>query len=194
MMVFQDYVLFPWKSIFENVYFAIQDNKEISKKEKKELVDKYLKLVGLIKFRDWPIHKLSGGMMQRVAIARALVVNPKLLLMDEPFSALDSQYRHFLREKVEEIWQKTKKTIIFVTHSISEAIYLADRIYLFGPAPGNIKKTYEIKLKRPRDKNSLEFLKLKKEIEKEMKSDFDQLILDRKLDTSIEKHLKNIGL
>ncbi|MFH1456563.1 MAG: ABC transporter ATP-binding protein [Patescibacteria group bacterium] len=192
MMVFQDYVLFPWKTVYKNILFGL-DKINMSNKEKEKLVKKYLDLVDLTQFKDWHIHKLSGGMQQRVAIARALIVNPKILLMDEPFSALDSQYRKFFRKNLLEIWQKTKKTIIFVTHSITEAIYLADKIYLLSSRPATIKKEYKVNLPRPRNLLNLNFINLKREIEIETTKEFEKIIQSQTITDPLE-HLLNIKL
>jgi ABC-type nitrate/sulfonate/bicarbonate transport system ATPase subunit len=141
--------------------------------------------MGLDSFRDWYPYKLSGGMQQRVALARALVTNPKVLLMDEPFAALDSQYRKFLRENLETIWQKTKKTIIFVTHSTNEAIYLGDKIYLLSARPAIVKKAYKVSLSRPRDSLSPSFIRLSKEIERELSEEFEKVIKNPSMEESL---------
>ncbi|MDD2758619.1 MAG: ABC transporter ATP-binding protein [Patescibacteria group bacterium] len=164
MMVFQDHMLFPWKTVMGNVLFGLS-NCDINQDQKIIVAENYLNLVDLAKFKDWPIHKLSGGMKQRVAFARALVTDPKILLMDEPFSSLDSIARRQLRKNLVEIWQKTKKTILFVTHSINEAIYLADTIHVMGARPTTINKTYSVDFARPRDIASPNFIKLAKKIE-----------------------------
>jgi len=189
MMLFQDYVLFPWKTVYNNVIFGIE-KADISKQEKNELVMRYLDLVGLSMFKDWHICKLSGGMQQRVAIARALIVNPKILLMDEPFSALDSEYRKFFRKSLLEIWQKTKKTIIFVTHSIGEALYLADKIYILTARPAMVKKVYSVDIARPRDFADPAIIKLRKEIELEMSEEFEKVIHEQIINKPLEKLLK----
>lgn len=188
-MVFQNYILFPWKTVFGNVLFGLE-NTRISNRQKEDLVKQCLKLVDLSKFKDWHVHKLSGGMQQRVALARALIMNPKILLMDEPFAALDAQYRRFLRKNLVEIWQKTKKTIIFVTHSINEAIYLADKIYLFSARPTKVNKVYQVNLPRPRDERNREFLKLSHEIESYTSKEFEKTIKDKLPDKPIESLLK----
>lgn len=180
MVVFQEYVLLPWKTVYGNVVFAL-NNFKLNNKEKNELVTKYLELVGLKDFRNWYSHKLSGGMQQRVAIARALIVNPKILLMDEPFGALDSQYRRFLRKSLEEIWLKNKKIIIFVTHSINEAVYLADKIYLMSQRPMSVKKIYQVNLPRPRDITNNDFIKLSKEIESQTSSEFESTLKNQEI-------------
>jgi len=189
MMVFQDYILFPWKTVYENILFGIE-NKRIDEGQKKRMVMNHLELVGLTKFKDWYIHKLSGGMQQRVAIARALIVNPEILLMDEPFSAIDSQYRKFLRESLEKIWQEKKKTIIFVTHSINEAIQLADKIYVMSARPTTVKKVLEINLPRPRNKMSKEFLKLSKEIDHLVSKEFKKMMSDQSTDLSLKEMVR----
>jgi len=192
MMVFQDYVLFPWKNVYENVLFAL-DNSKLDKDEKHKLVMRYLHLVGIDKFKDWYPYKLSGGMQQRVAFARALVTDPQVLLMDEPFSALDSQYRKFLRINLEKIWRKTKQTIVFVTHIVSDAIFLADEIYLLSIGPACIKKKYEINLPRPRNVLSKGFIELKNEIEGDLKEEFQKILKNPKVDESLSHILKLTG-
>lgn len=175
MMIFQDYSLFPWRTVYENIIFGLEKS-ELPISQKHELAAKYLELVGLNEFRDWYPHKLSGGMRQRVAIARALISDPKILLMDEPFAALDSQNRKYMRQNLEAIWEKTKKTVIFVTHSASEAIYLADKVYLFSSLPAKINKVYEINLPRPRNQYDQKFLEIAEDIEKEMSEEFQKLL------------------
>lgn len=173
IMIFQDYVLFPWKTVFGNILFGLR-NTSISTSEKDELAMKYLRLMGLEQFKKWPIYKLSGGMKQRVAIARALIADPKILLMDEPFSALDSQYRKFMREKLIEIWQETNKTVIFVTHGISEAVFLADKIYVLSSRPCTQVKEINVDLPRPRDKRSKDFNSIVKSIEQHFEKEFKE--------------------
>ena len=164
IMVFQDHMLFPWKTVIGNILFGLS-NSNLDKNKKLSLAENYLDLVDLLKFKDWPIHKLSGGMKQRVAFARALVTNPEILLMDEPFSALDSIARKNLRKSLIKIWQKTKKTILFVTHSVNEAVYLADTIYVMSSRPTTIKKSYLINLTHPRDMSDPAFVKIVKKLE-----------------------------
>jgi len=172
IMVFQDHMLFPWKTVLGNVLFGLS-NSNLDKHEKLALAEKYLDLVDLSKFKDWPIHKLSGGMKQRVAFARALVTDPEILLMDEPFSSLDSITRRHLRKSLIKIWQKTQKTILFVTHSINEAIYMADTIYVMSARPTTIKKFCLIGLPRPRDMSDPGFTKLLRRVEDDVQIEFN---------------------
>ena len=172
IMVFQDHMLFPWKSVIENVLFGLI-NFKISQSEKIIKAEKYLEMVGLSNFKNWPIHKLSGGMKQRVAFARALVADPEILLMDEPFSALDSISRRHLRKNLIEIWQKTKQTILFVTHSMDEAIYLADTIYVMSSRPTTILKSYSVTLPRPRNASNHVFVKLLKKLDHVIETEFN---------------------
>lgn len=148
-IVFQEYALFPWKTVIENVAFGLA-MKGISKKERTRTAREYLSLVGLLGFEDRYPDQLSGGMKQRTAIARALAYDPEVLLMDEPFAALDAQTREILQGELLKIWEKTKKTILFVTHSIDEAIYLAQRVAVITARPGRIKKIVDIPLPVPR--------------------------------------------
>ncbi|MBU9713436.1 ABC transporter ATP-binding protein [Evansella tamaricis] len=161
-VVFQEAALMPWLTVLENVSFALR--KKMKKEEAKEHAKKYLKLVHLSKFIGSYPHELSGGMKQRVAIARALAMDPKILLMDEPFGALDEQTRTMLHREVQYIWEETKKTILFVTHNIREAILLSDRIVLMGTRPGGIRKVYDVNLPRPRSITSPEFVQLEEDI------------------------------
>jgi NitT/TauT family transport system ATP-binding protein len=165
-VVFQDFAqLFPWRTAQRNVEFGLE-MKGISKEERTEIALRFLKLVSLEKFaRSYP-HELSGGMQQRVAIARALAYNPAVLLMDEPFAALDALTREEMQRFLVDVWRETKKTVIYVTHNVAEAVYLADRIIVFSPHPGTVKAQVKISLPRPRDTLSLEFLEYQKEIVK----------------------------
>jgi NitT/TauT family transport system ATP-binding protein len=165
-MVFQSYTLYPWLTVEENIAFGLQ-LKGISKAEQREVAHHYLELIGLKGFeKHYPI-QLSGGMKQRVAIARALANDPEILLMDEPFGALDAQTRAIMQEILLKVWEESKKTILFITHDVEEAIFLGDSIYVMTARPGRLKKNIKVPLPRPRDyqnKNSAEFLALKQEL------------------------------
>ena len=150
MMLFQEHALFPWLNVLHNVEFGLKRKKNLNGRERREVGRYYLNLVRLDKFENSYVHELSGGMRQRVALARALAPNPTILLMDEPFGALDALTRDELYIHLQEIWQKTKKTIVFVTHNVREAACLGDRVCVFSNQPGRIKNEFRIKLPRIR--------------------------------------------
>jgi NitT/TauT family transport system ATP-binding protein len=149
ILIFQELGLFPWLTVSENVEFGMK-MKGISKAEREEKTRYYLRLVHLLQFKDSYTHQLSGGMRQRVALARALATEPDVLLMDEPFAALDAQTRDLLHDELERIWAETGRTIIFVTHNVREAIRLGDRVALLTFRPGRVKREFSIDLPRPR--------------------------------------------
>ena len=149
ILIFQELGLFPWLTVGENVAFGMR-MKRTSKPEREAKVREYLRLVHLAKFKDSYVHQLSGGMRQRVALARALATEPDVLLMDEPFAALDAQTRDLLHDELERIWTETGRTIIFVTHNVREAVRLGDRVALLTFRPGRVKREYTIELPRPR--------------------------------------------
>lgn len=161
--VFQQYSLFPWRNVLDNVAFGLEV-KGLEEEQRYQKARKYLKMVGLSQYDNSFPKELSGGMKQRVAIARSLVNDPQVLLMDEPFSALDVQTRHKLQEEVVRIWREEQKTVIFVTHNVDEAVFMADRVVVLSHSPGKIIKTFNINLERIRDRSTPEFLNLKKEI------------------------------
>jgi len=148
-MVFQSYTLFPWLTVRQNVEFGLK-RRGMAAAQRKEIVDYYVNEVGLTGFADNYAKQLSGGMMQRVAIARALANDPQILLMDEPFGALDSQTRLQMQQLLLRVWGNSKKTVLFVTHDIDEAILLGDRVYVMGARPGRIKQILEVPIERPR--------------------------------------------
>ncbi|MEM2901238.1 MAG: ABC transporter ATP-binding protein [Candidatus Bathyarchaeia archaeon] len=166
-MVFQDLALFPWRTVRGNVEFGLEF-KGLSIEEMRRVSSHYLQLVGLEGWEDKYPHELSGGMKQRVAIARALAPGPEVLLMDEPFTALDAQTRNLMQSELVYIWKATGKTILFVTHNIDEAVYLADRIVVLTPRPASVKNVYSVGLKRPRDRTSLKFQRLRRRVLEEM--------------------------
>jgi NitT/TauT family transport system ATP-binding protein len=148
-IIMQAYALFPWRTIKKNVEFGLEV-KGVHRKERSEISQKFIELVGLSGYENRYPFELSGGMKQRIAIARALAYDPDVLLMDEPFAAVDEQTRGLLHEELLRIWEQTGKTIIFVTHSIDEAIFLSDRVAVMTPGPGTIKEVIDIDLSRPR--------------------------------------------
>jgi NitT/TauT family transport system ATP-binding protein len=163
-VVFQDFAqLFPWRTALRNVEFGLEI-RGVPAGERREAALRFLRLVGLEAFtRAYP-HQLSGGMQQRVAIARALAYSPAVLLMDEPFAALDALTREEMQRLLVEVWQETRKTIVYVTHNVSEAVYLADRIMVMTPQPGTVRAEVKIAMPRPREVLSVEFLEAQKEV------------------------------
>lgn len=178
-MVFQDYALFPWLNIIDNVAFGLEQL-GVKKAERYEIARENLKMVGLEDFAEKRINELSGGMKQRAAIARVFATNPSVILMDEPFGALDALTRRFLQHQLLEIWQKNKKTVVFVTHSVQEAIYLASRVIVMTARPGRIKLDKNIDLPYPREFTSDEF------------RDYEKLVYDQ-LDEELAKTFKLEG-
>ncbi|MEM9218743.1 MAG: ABC transporter ATP-binding protein [Cyanobacteria bacterium P01_F01_bin.150] len=164
--VFQQYSLLPWKTAFENVELGLKI-KGMPKLERKEKAEEYLNLVGLYPYRHAYPNQLSGGMQQRASIVRALVNSPSVLLMDEPFAALDAQTRHMMQELLLDIWERLKTTVVFVTHDIEEAVFLGDRIFIMGVQPGHIKAELDIPLVRPRHMDDMltpEFSQLSRQV------------------------------
>jgi NitT/TauT family transport system ATP-binding protein len=163
-MVFQEYALFPWMTVVDNVAFGLRI-KGLGRTASRRRATELLSLLGLTDFADRHPKDLSGGMRQRVAIARVLAIDPPILLMDEPFGALDALTRRSLQDQLLELWTKLRKTILFVTHSIDESIYLADRIVVMTFRPGTIRRDLSVELPRPRDPSSAAFNALKRELD-----------------------------
>src|SRR4051812_30495973 len=155
LVMFQESALFPWLDAFGNVMFPLKLKPNLTNKDRRDVAKYYLELVGLTRFERANIHELSGGMKQRVALARALAPNPRVLLMDEPFAALDALTREQFYGDLQRIWKERKKTIVFVTHNVREAACLGDRVLLFSPHPGRIQAEFAIELPRPRDFNTV---------------------------------------
>ena len=170
IMIFQEGALFPWLNVQDNVEFGLNIAK-MPKEKSGQVADKYIEMVGLSKFSESFVHQLSGGMKQRVAIARALAIEPEVLLMDEPFAALDVQTRNLLHEELVGIHKTTGKTILFVTHNINEAMLLGDRVIILSSVLKNIKKEFRIDLPQPRDPESPELYEIKKQILREFEGD-----------------------
>jgi len=163
-VVFQDFAqLFPWRTALGNVAFGLE-MRGVPKEEREKIAREQLRLVKLEKFTESFPHHLSGGMQQRVAIARALAYNPAVLLMDEPFAALDALTRDDMQRLLADVWRETRKTVIYVTHNVAEAVYLADRVIVMTPHPGTVKTEIKIDLPRPRDPLSVEFLECQKDL------------------------------
>ena len=156
LVMFQEPALFPWLDVFGNVLFGLKLKPNLTNKDRRDVARYYLELVGLTRFERANIHELSGGMKQRVSLARALAPNPRVLLMDEPFAALDALTREQLYGDLQRIWKERKKTIVFVTHNVREAACLGERVLLFSPHPGRIQEEFAVNLPRPRDINSVD--------------------------------------
>jgi NitT/TauT family transport system ATP-binding protein/sulfonate transport system ATP-binding protein len=162
-MVFQDYGLFPWLTVKENIGFG-QRQRNLPKAKLEEISAYYTEMVGLTKFADYYPDQLSGGMKQRVSIARVLANDCEVLLMDEPFGALDALTREKLQQDLLEIWERTKVTIVFVTHAVEEAVMLSDRVVVMTAGPGRIEEDIKLELTRPRDITAIEFNQVRRDI------------------------------
>jgi len=176
-MVFQSYALFPWLSVIGNVEFGLE-RKGVPRGDRRLLAMEYLKMVGLQEFADKHVTELSGGMKQRTAIARAFATEPSIIFMDEPFGALDALTRRFLQQELLRIWKEHRKTIVFITHSVPEAIFLADRIVVMTARPGRIKCEIQVGLPHPREITSDAFRELERriysELDEELSKTMDQ--------------------
>jgi NitT/TauT family transport system ATP-binding protein len=172
-MVFQEFALFPWRSVRSNIEFGLEI-KGIDEVNRKKISAKYIDLVGLKGFEDAHPNELSGGMKQRVGLARALANNPDVLLMDEPFGSLDAQTRNLMQKELLRIWSATGKTILFVTHSVDEAVFLADRIVVMTARPGKVREIIPVDLPRPRDRTSREFIDVRGKVLQELDEEFEK--------------------
>ena len=170
LVMFQESALFPWLDVLGNVLFGLKLKPNLTNKDRRNVARYYLELVGLTRFEHANIHELSGGMKQRVSLARALAPNPRVLLMDEPFAALDALTREQLYGDIQQIWKARRKTIVFVTHNVREAACLGDRVLLFSPHPGRIQEEFAVDLPRPRDINSVDLAGYATKIMRSLKS------------------------
>jgi sulfonate transport system ATP-binding protein len=173
ILLFQELGLFPWLTVRQNVEFGLKID-GVSKTERRDRARVFLRMVHLSHFEDHYIHQLSGGMKQRVALARSLALRPKILLMDEPFAALDAQTRDMLHDELERIWKETSPTIVFVTHNVREAVRLGDRVLLMSFRPGRIKTQFQINLNRPRHVEDSDVAYLSKEILGQLREEIDR--------------------
>ena len=172
-MVFQEFALFPWRTVRKNIEFGMEV-KGMSEAERNKISSLLIDLVGLKGFENAHPKELSGGMKQRVGIARALANEPAVLLMDEPFGSLDAQTRNLMQKELLRIWSATHKTILFVTHSVDEAVFLADRIVVMTARPGKVRETIEVGLQRPRDRTSREFIAVRGKVLTELDEEFEK--------------------
>ena len=186
VIVFQEAALFPWLTVRANVEFGLKMS-GMPAPQRREKSTEYLKMVHLTRFADFYPHQLSGGMKQRVAIARALAMNPKILLMDEPFAALDAQTRRLLHQELLEIWQQTRKTIFFVTHNVREATVLGDKVLTLSARPGRIKGGYAIRLPRPRRESDPHLIVIQQRILLSLQEEIAKVVKDEDLDYLVEK-------
>jgi NitT/TauT family transport system ATP-binding protein len=188
ILIFQEHGLFPWLTVAENVEFGMK-MKGLPKAERQERTRHYLRLVHLAKFEKSYIHQLSGGMRQRVAIARALATEPDVLLMDEPFAALDAQTRDLLHDELERIWSETGRTIIFVTHNVREAVRLGDRVVLLTFRPGRVKNEFPVVLPRPRSLEDPEVALAAREVLDELRDEINQS-LEAEYSAGVKPHIE----
>ncbi len=172
-MVFQEFALFPWRTVRKNIEFGLEI-RGVPEKERREISTRLIDLVGLEGFEDSHPDELSGGMRQRVGIARALANEPTVLLMDEPFGSLDAQTRNLMQKELLRIWSATRKTVLFVTHSVDEAVFLADKIMVMTARPGKIRETIPVPLARPRDRTSAEFIAVRGKVLTELDEEFEK--------------------
>lgn len=170
VVMFQEHGLYPWLNVIDNVKFGMK-LAGLSKEEQEEKAVRYLKMVNLLEYREYPIHQISGGMRQRTALARALTMDSAMLLMDEPFSALDKQTSNKLREELQRIWMETKRTVLFITHSVEEAVYLGDRVVILSADTGEIARIAEVGLERSRHVYAPDFVKLRRQILEELRGE-----------------------
>jgi sulfonate transport system ATP-binding protein len=173
ILLFQELGLFPWLTVRQNVEFGLK-MEGVSKVERRDRARVFLRMVHLSHFEDHYIHQLSGGMKQRVALARSLALQPKILLMDEPFAALDAQTRDMLHDELERLWKETSPTIVFVTHNVREAVRLGDRVLLMSFRPGRIKSQFQVTLRRPRHVEDADVAYLSKEILGQLREEIDR--------------------
>lgn len=174
-MVFQEDALFPWLTVAENIGFGLK-GKGLSRRGRREMVDRYLSLVGLSPFGDYLPAEISGGMKQRVSLARVLILEPAILLMDEPFVALDSQTRQEMQELLLRLWKRFSHTIVFVTHDVREAVTLADRVVMMDKNPGRVKQVVDIDLQRPRDPGNNGFHRQCKQLDDLLRRQYGQAL------------------
>jgi NitT/TauT family transport system ATP-binding protein len=186
VLIFQELGLFPWLNVRENVEFGLK-MQGMEERQRRERARRFLRLVHLSRFESSYIHELSGGMRQRVALARALALEPQLLLMDEPFAALDAQTRDRLHEELERIWQETNSTIVFVTHNVREAVRLGDRVLLLTFRPGRIKNAFFIELPRPRRMEDPELALVARKLLAQLREEIDRALRDEYKDEFNEK-------
>ena len=181
--VFQDYALFPWMTVEQNVAFGLAARGATREEQRRKALE-LLKVVGLAEFAPKYPHHLSGGMKQRVSIARALAVEPRILLMDEPFGALDAQTRSVMQDELLRIWASYRKSVVFVTHSISEALLLADTVLLMTARPGRVKSTLQVDLPRPRDESAPRMIELRKRVLAELSEEIARSMQQQAEDAS----------
>lgn len=186
-MIFQNFALYPWRTVLQNVEFGLE-MQNIPKDERKEISKELLELIGLKGCENAYPKDLSGGMKQRVGIARALAVNPEIILLDEAFSAIDEFTAQILRSEVLELWAETEKTFILVTHNLSEALEMSDKIYVLTSRPARVKHAYHVDLKRPRNKSAPKFVRCRQELFELLKDELENTIVKHKLRNIHEHH------